>query len=225
MWDCKTSKMSQSPRAVLNAFGLFASRGSASIGEELVWAVRRLRRSVVLTQEGLLRFAHPGGGHPFAVGHHSVVLAGRRAVAQNEHVRHEGRSDHRAGRIEVLEVLVDHVPRHDQPSIPASPSSGRDLSLARRRYRSQTRRRPWQTLLRTSGIESSSPQGVRDTRRRPLHHRRLDLRHRRCRLGQPHHPCRLSLPPLLYRPRRRLRRRRSRRARRPVQTILVKARA
>ncbi len=100
-----------------------------------------------------------------------------------------------------------------------------DLSLARRRYRSQTRRRPWQTLLRTSGIESSSPQGVRDTRRRPLHHRRLDLRHRRCRLGQPHHPCRLSLPPLLYRPRRRLRRRRSRRARRPVQTILVKARA
>ena len=25
MWDCKTSKMSQSPRAALNAFGLFAS--------------------------------------------------------------------------------------------------------------------------------------------------------------------------------------------------------
>jgi len=25
MWDCKTSKMSQSPRAALNAFGLFAA--------------------------------------------------------------------------------------------------------------------------------------------------------------------------------------------------------
>jgi hypothetical protein len=24
MWDCKTSKMSQSPHAALNAFGLFA---------------------------------------------------------------------------------------------------------------------------------------------------------------------------------------------------------
>jgi len=27
MWDCKTSKMSQSPLAALNAFGLFAAGG------------------------------------------------------------------------------------------------------------------------------------------------------------------------------------------------------
>ena len=30
MWDCKTSKMSQSPRAALNAFGLFAAGLSKS---------------------------------------------------------------------------------------------------------------------------------------------------------------------------------------------------
>ena len=30
MWDCKTSKMSQSPRAALNAFGLFAAEAKGA---------------------------------------------------------------------------------------------------------------------------------------------------------------------------------------------------
>jgi len=37
MWDCKTSKMSQSPHAALNAFGLFATGLLGEHGHTAWW--------------------------------------------------------------------------------------------------------------------------------------------------------------------------------------------
>jgi len=48
MWDCKTSKMSQSPPAALNAFGLFAAEVRSTTRVIAVGEARRLGRFLIV---------------------------------------------------------------------------------------------------------------------------------------------------------------------------------
>jgi hypothetical protein len=53
MWDCKTSQMSQSPRAALNAFGLFAAVPAQMRARRSAYAIPGIRVSLKLATKEL----------------------------------------------------------------------------------------------------------------------------------------------------------------------------
>ena len=53
MWDCKTSKMSQSPHAALNAFGLFAAVPVQVRGRRSTYAILGTRASLEVSKKEL----------------------------------------------------------------------------------------------------------------------------------------------------------------------------